>query len=75
MLAPVASARSRLRVVDGLSDREIAERLALSPQTVREYVKRIYRKLDVNSRVALNRLLLDAPERDRGGDGTAISVR
>jgi DNA-binding CsgD family transcriptional regulator/GAF domain-containing protein len=47
-----------LRVVEGLSDREIAERLWLSPHTVRQYVKRIYRKLDVDSRVALTRLLL-----------------
>jgi DNA-binding CsgD family transcriptional regulator len=47
-----------LRVVDGLSDREIAERLNLSPYTVRQYVKRIYRKVDVDSRVALTRLLL-----------------
>jgi DNA-binding CsgD family transcriptional regulator len=49
-----------LRVVDGLSDREIAELLHLSPHTVRQYVKRIYRKLDVDSRVALTRLLLRA---------------
>jgi DNA-binding CsgD family transcriptional regulator len=47
-----------LRVVEGLSDREIAERLNLSPYTVRQYVKRIYRKVDVDSRVALTRLLL-----------------
>jgi len=47
-----------LRVVEGLSDREIAERLWLSPHTVRQYVKRIYRKVDVDSRVALTRLLL-----------------
>ena len=47
-----------LRVADGLTDREIAERLWLSPHTVRQYVKRIYRKLDVDSRVALTRLLL-----------------
>ena len=49
-----------LRVTDGLSDREIAEQLALSPHTVRQYVKRIYRKLDVDSRVALTRMLLRA---------------
>lgn len=48
-----------LFVVDGLSDREIAERLSLSHHTVSQYVKRVYRKLDVNSRVALTRLLLD----------------
>jgi DNA-binding NarL/FixJ family response regulator len=48
-----------LLVVDGLSDREIAQRLFLSPYTVSQYVKRIYRKLDVPSRVALTRFLLD----------------
>ena len=47
-----------LLVIDGHSDREIAERLNLSPYTVRQYVKRIYRKVDVDSRVALTRLLL-----------------
>ena len=47
-------------VIDGLSDREIAERLFLSHHTVSQYVKRIYRKLDVPSRVALTRLLFDA---------------
>jgi len=53
-------------VVDGLSDREIAQRLFLSPFTVSQYVKRIYRKLDVSSRVALTRLLLDAAKASRG---------
>jgi RNA polymerase sigma factor (sigma-70 family) len=48
-----------LLVVDGRSDREIAERLCLSHHTVSQYVKRIYRKLDVGSRVALTRLLLN----------------
>jgi DNA-binding CsgD family transcriptional regulator len=47
-----------LLVVDGLSDRLIADRLYLSHHTVSQYVKRIYRKLDVPSRVALTRLLL-----------------
>jgi DNA-binding NarL/FixJ family response regulator len=45
-------------VVDGLADREIAERLYLSHHTVSQYVKRIYRKLDVDSRVDLTRILL-----------------
>ena len=48
-------------VVDGLSDREIAESLHLSRFTVHQYVKRIYRVLDVDSRVTLTRLLLGAP--------------
>jgi DNA-binding CsgD family transcriptional regulator len=51
-------------VVDGLPDREIAQRLYLSRYTVSQYVKRIYRKLDVDSRVALTRLLLGG----RGSD-------
>lgn len=45
-------------VVEGLADREIAERLSLSIYTVNQYAKRIYRKLDVTSRVELTRLLL-----------------
>jgi DNA-binding CsgD family transcriptional regulator len=48
-------------VSDGLADREIAQRLYLSHHTVGQHIKRIYRKLDVDSRVALTRLLL-APQ-------------
>ncbi len=48
-------------VIDGLSDREIAEVLCLSRYTIHQYVRRIYRALDVDSRVALTRLLLGAP--------------
>jgi RNA polymerase sigma factor (sigma-70 family) len=51
-----------LLVVDGRSDREIAQRLHLSHHTVSQYVKRIYRKLDVASRVTLTRLLLELQE-------------
>ena len=56
-----------LLVVDGHSDREIAQRLHLSHHTVSQYVKRIYRKLDVASRVALTRLLLDLRDSGRRG--------
>jgi DNA-binding CsgD family transcriptional regulator len=52
-------------VVDGLADREIADRLYLSRHTVSQYVKRIYRKLDVDSRVALTRLLLGHRESEQ----------
>jgi DNA-binding CsgD family transcriptional regulator len=45
-------------VVDGLANREIADRLCLSHHTVSQYVKRIYRKLGVDSRVGLTRVLL-----------------
>ncbi len=49
-------------VVDGLADREIAEQLFLSHHTVSQYVKRIYRKLGVDSRVGLTRELLRRPQ-------------
>jgi non-specific serine/threonine protein kinase len=45
-------------VVEGLADREIAERLILSRHTVSQHVRSIYRKLDVGSRVALTRALI-----------------
>ena len=51
----------RIPAAPALSDREIAEQLCLSRYTVHQYVKRIYRKLDVDSRVALTRLLLGLP--------------
>jgi DNA-binding NarL/FixJ family response regulator len=46
-------------VVDGLTDREVADRLVLSTHTVRHHVKRVYQKLDVRSRVELTRLVAD----------------
>jgi DNA-binding NarL/FixJ family response regulator len=60
LLAPLTPREREVAVlvVDGLADREIAERLHLSHHTVSQYVKRIYRKLDVDSRVALTRALL-----------------
>jgi DNA-binding NarL/FixJ family response regulator len=40
-------------IVDGLSYKLIADRLSVSINTVREYVKRIYRKLQINSKAEL----------------------
>jgi DNA-binding NarL/FixJ family response regulator len=54
-------------VVEGLSDREIAEQLSLSHHTVTQYVKRVYRKLNVDSRVTLTRALLRPPPPARHG--------
>jgi len=56
--------RAELRVVelvaDGLSNREIAERLFLSRHTIESHLKRVYAKLHIRSRVDLTRLLLSA---------------
>ncbi|MFJ6724592.1 LuxR C-terminal-related transcriptional regulator [Streptomyces sp. NPDC091281] len=41
----------------GLRSRQIAERLFLSPRTVETHLSRVYRKLDVSSRVALSAYL------------------
>lgn len=45
-------------VTEGLSDREIADALSLSQYTVSQHVASTYRKLGVDSRVTLTRLLL-----------------
>jgi two-component system response regulator DevR len=61
-LAPLTQREAEVAVLiaEGLADREIAQRLYLSHHTVSQYVKRIYRKLDVDGRVGLTRLLLGA---------------
>lgn len=63
LLAPLTAREGEVAtlVVDGLADREIAEQLSLSHHTVSQYVKRIYRKLGVDSRVGLTRALLAPP--------------
>ncbi|GAB2870893.1 response regulator [Hymenobacter ruber] len=42
-----------LAIIDGLGDKQVAARLDLSVETVRTYVKRIYKKLQVTSRTEL----------------------
>lgn len=44
---------------DGLTNREIAERLFMSRYTVDSHLRSIYRKLGVNSRLALTRALME----------------
>ena len=53
----------------GLHDQQIADTLVLSVHTVKQHLKSIYKKLDVNSRVELTRLVL--MRRSPEGSGSA----
>jgi DNA-binding CsgD family transcriptional regulator len=62
------------RVAAGLTNREVAEQLFVSPHTVSSHLRHVFAKLGINSRVALTRLEgehQDGPDRvsDRGGVG------
>jgi predicted ATPase/DNA-binding CsgD family transcriptional regulator len=46
-------------VASGLSDKDIAEKLVLSPRTVNSHLASIYSKLGVNSRVAATRFVFE----------------
>jgi DNA-binding CsgD family transcriptional regulator len=46
----------------GHTNREIADRLVVSPHTVDSHVRHIYGKLDISSRVALTRVILELGE-------------
>jgi DNA-binding CsgD family transcriptional regulator/DNA-binding Lrp family transcriptional regulator len=43
-------------VANGLTNREVAERLFVSPHTVNTHLRQVFAKLEINSRVALTRL-------------------
>jgi len=46
------------QVIDGKSNKEIAEKVFLSPWTVKTHIKNIYKKMHVNSRAAAVRLAM-----------------
>jgi DNA-binding NarL/FixJ family response regulator len=46
-------------VVDGLTARQIATRLVLSPRTVENHIQRVLRRLDVPNRAALVRYAIE----------------
>jgi DNA-binding NarL/FixJ family response regulator len=48
-----------LLVAQGLTNREVAASLFLSPKTIEHHLSAIYRKLDVRSRTQLARLLAE----------------
>jgi DNA-binding CsgD family transcriptional regulator len=49
-------------VADGLTNREVAERLYVSPHTVNGHLRHAFEKLGINSRVALTRIAAGHPE-------------
>src|SRR3984885_8465058 len=49
-------------VADGLTNREVAERLYVSPHTVNGHLRHAFEKLDINSRVALTRIAAGTPD-------------
>jgi len=55
-------------VAEGLSNREIGERLYLSHRTVGSHLYRLFPKLGITSRVQLTALSLDLPS---AGDSVA----
>lgn len=60
--------------VDGLSYKEIARDLAISPATVRTHLNTIYRKLEVTSRIELLRRLNGNGEAAAGSDETLAAT-
>ena len=46
-------------IASGMTTREAAEALFVSPKTIEFHLTKVYRKLGVGSRAALARLLLD----------------
>ena len=52
-------------VAEGLTNREVGERMFLSRHTVDYHLRHVYQKLNINSRVQLTRLIIEQ-SRDEG---------
>lgn len=59
-------------LAQGLSNREISKRMALSPHTIKNYIFRIFEKMGVSSRVELLFLIL-SQNNDNNREGTDLS--
>ena len=59
-------------VADGLRSDEVAGALSLSVRTVEAYLARIYRKLEVHSRIELAALLRPHGPLNSGGDAANV---
>lgn len=55
-------------VAEGLRNREISERMKLSPHTVKNYLYRVYEKLGISSRVELTARVLARARAEPGGE-------
>jgi len=63
LLQTLSEAQRRVtsQLLEGMSEKETAFRLRLSPHTVHNHIKEIYRRLNVNSRAELLALFLGTP--------------
>lgn len=59
-------------VAQGLTNRDVAERLFVSRHTVSSHLRQVFAKLDINSRVVLTRM---AHDRENGGQDRQMTER
>jgi DNA-binding CsgD family transcriptional regulator len=61
-------------VAEGLTNRQVAHQLYLSPHTVAFHLRQVFRKLDINCRVQLARMAVERPQPDQPSGGTSVSA-